>query len=309
MSNHDRIGIDLGGTKIAAIVLSAKEKVLFEARVPTPKGDYQKVISAIAELVKQAKQVCGPEPTIGIGIPGSQSPQSGLIQNANSTWMNGMDFRHDICQALGQPVRLANDANCFVLSESHDGSAVDANTVFGVIIGTGCGGGVVVDGKLVNGRHAIAGEWGHTPLPRPDENEFLAPQCWCGRKGCLELWVSGSGLERDFKAINGHSLKADEISAGSISGDRTCFEALERHCSRLARGLAMVSNILDPDIIVLGGGLSNMSHLYDQLPAKMAPFIFADNVSVDIRSPVHGDASGVRGAARLWDPCGIKPRA
>jgi len=303
MESREKIGIDLGGTKIAVIVLAANSsKILFEARTATPKGDYHGVIKAITGLVDQAKGFCGgADPTIGIGIPGSQAALSGLIQNANSTWMNGMDFHHDMSQALGQPVKLANDANCFTLSESHDGAASDAKSVFGVIIGTGCGGGIVVDGKLFHGHHAIAGEWGHTPLPWPNATEFPARQCWCGRHGCLELWVSGSGLERDFKINSRYSLSAEEIVTGSLAGDQSCSEALDRHCDRLARGLAMVCNILDPDVIVLGGGLSNMSHLYEKLPELMIPYIFADDVSVDIRRPMYGDASGVRGAARLWD--------
>ncbi len=297
----NKIGIDLGGTKIAAIVLSATGGVLFETRVATPRGNYQGVIASIHALVQQAMTFCNGEATIGIGIPGSQSPQTGLIQNANSTWMNGQDFRSDIAAALGQPVKLANDANCFALSESYDGAACDAKTVFGVIIGTGCGGGLIVDRKLATGRHAIAGEWGHTPLPWPDESEFPAPICWCGRKGCLEVWVSGSGLERDCKTVSGMHFTADEISERASSGDEVCRDLLNRHCDRLARGLAMISNIIDPDVIVLGGGLSKMNHLYTQLPQLMEPYIFADHFSPDIRSPVHGDASGVRGAARLWD--------
>ena len=302
MKSRDKIGIDLGGTKVAVIVLDANSsKVLFEERTATPKGDYYEVIKTITELVAQAKGFCNTTPTIGIGIPGSQAGVSGLIQNANSTWMNGMNFHHDITQALGQPVKLANDANCFTLSESLDGAARDAKTVFGVIIGTGCGGGIVVDGKLIQGHHAIAGEWGHTPLPWPNAAEFPAPQCWCDRHGCLELWVSGSGLERDFNAISGTILSAKEIESHSLAGDQSCREALDKHCDRLARGLAMVCNIIDPDVIVLGGGLSNMNHLYDQLPALMNPYIFADDASVDIRRPIYGDASGVRGAARLWD--------
>jgi len=310
MTGHNKIGIDLGGTKIAAVALSGSDKVLFEARMATPKGDYHGVIKAIAALVEQAKATCGgptigSEPTIGIGIPGSQNPQTGLIQNANSTWMNGKDFQRDVSAALGQPVRLANDADCFTLSESHDGAGIDARTVFGVIIGTGCGGGLVIDGKLLAGRHAIAGEWGHTPLPWPNNSEFPAPVCWCGRQGCLELWVSGSGLERDFnttnKAVSGQDLSADEISWRALEGDEACRNALDHHCDRLARGLAMVSNIIDPDVIVLGGGLSNMGHLYQRLPDLMEPYIFADPVNIDIRCPLHGDASGVRGAARLWD--------
>jgi len=300
MISSDKIGIDLGGSKIAGIVLSNVDKVLFENRLATPKGDYRAVVQSIVGLVAQARSVCQSQPTVGIGIPGSQSPQTGRIQNANSTWMNGQDFSNDITEALGQPVKIVNDANCLALSENRDGAAVGAKTVFAVIIGTGCGGGLVVNGKVVTERHAIAGEWGHAPLPWPNDSEFPPPLCWCGRKGCLEMWVSGSGIERDCRTTTTKTLSAEEISS-RVASDPECRQMVDDHCDRLARGLAMISNIIDPDVIVLGGGLSNMDHLYRKLPALMAPYIFADHFSPNIKRPVHGDASGVRGAARLWD--------
>jgi len=300
MISPDKIGIDLGGSKIAGIVLGHTDKVLFENRLATPRGNYRAVVQSIVALVDQARAVCQSEPTVGIGIPGSLSPQTGRIQNANSTWMNGQDFQNDITAALGQSVKIANDANCLALSENLDGAAVGAKTVFAVIIGTGCGGGLVVDGKAVTGRHAIAGEWGHAPLPWPNNSEFPAPQCWCGRRGCLEMWISGSGIERDCRATTTKTLSAEEISSLATS-DPECRRLVDDHCDRLARGLAMVVNILDPDVIVLGGGLSKMDHLYDKLPGLMAPYIFADHFNPNIKRPVHGDASGVRGAARLWD--------
>ncbi len=300
MISSEKIGIDLGGSKIAGIVLGDVDKVLFENRLATPKGDYHAVVQSIVGLVAQAKSVCHGKPTVGIGIPGSLSPQTGRIQNANSTWMNGQDFQNDITQALGQPVKVANDANCLALSENRDGAAVGAKTVFAVIIGTGCGGGLVVNGKAVTGRHAITGEWGHTPLPWPNNSEFPAPLCWCGRKGCLEMWVSGSGIERDCRVTTTKTLSAEEISS-RVASDPECRRLVDNHCDRLARGLAVIVNILDPDVIVLGGGLSRMDHLYDKLPELIAPYIFADHFSPNIKRPVHGDASGVRGAARLWD--------
>ncbi len=301
MKTGNKIGIDLGGSKISAIALDDSGGVLFEKRMTTPKGDYPGVVHKITQLVGQARVKCENNPAIGIGIPGSCSPQTGKIQNANSTWMNGQDFQTDISTALNQPVKIANDANCFVLSESYDGAAADAKTVFGVIIGTGCGGGLVINGQLQTGRHAISGEWGHTPLPWQNKSEFPAPQCWCGRKGCLELWVSGSGLERDCLAITQKTLSATEISSHAQNGDKKCRDLLNNHADRLARGLAMITNIIDPDVIVLGGGLSNMDHLYDDLPKLMAPYVFADHFVPNIKRPVHGDDSGVRGAARLWD--------
>ena len=242
-----------------------------------------------------------PGAKIGIAVPGSISPLTGLMQNANSTWLNGRAFDRDLAVALATPVRLANDANCFALSEAIDGAAENARIVFGVILGTGCGGGVVVDGRLLDGPRGIGGEWGHNPLPWTTSDEYPGPSCWCGRKGCLETWVSGPGMAADHARVTTEILTAQEIAARAGCGNGTARATLSRHADRLARGLAHVVNIIDPDVLVLGGGLSKLSHLYEQLPQLMGPHIFADGSSVVIKPPRWGDASGSRGAARLWD--------
>ncbi len=306
-----KIGIDLGGTKIAAIALVTGERplegrvpddeVLFSHRLATPKGDYIGVLSSIKTLVDMAHKEVGTNASIGIGIPGSLSPQTGLVQNANSTWLNSKPLKADIEQFLNLPVKLANDANCLALSESYDGAAQGANVVFGVIIGTGCGGGLIVNGNLIEGRHAVGGEWGHTPLPWLKPDEYPGPQCWCGHRGCIETWVSGTGMEQDYKRASSQYLRGEEIVSRAKAGDETAVKCLKSHVDRLARSLAMVTNLYDPDVIVLGGGLSNLDHLYEQLPFLMRPFVFADHFEENIKKPVHGDASGVRGAARLWD--------
>jgi fructokinase len=223
------------------------------------------------------------------------------MQNANSTWLNGRPFDRDLAAALSTPVRLANDANCFALSEAIDGAGENARTVFGVILGTGCGGGIVVNGRLLDGPRGIGGEWGHNPLPWTTSDEYPGPQCWCGRKGCLETWVSGPGMAADHARVTGETHTAIEIAARASAGNGAAMATLSRHAARLARGLAHVVNIIDPDVLVLGGGLSQLSHLYEQLPPLMAPHIFADQASVVIKTPKWGDASGTRGAARLWD--------
>jgi len=299
-----RIGVDLGGTKIAAVVLDAQGREHFARRVPTPRGDYDSTLDAIASLVAEAERQCGlPEgrTRVGIGMPGSVSPVTGRVQNANSVVLNGRAFREDLERTLGRRVRLANDANCLALSEATDGAAAGARTVFAVILGTGCGGGLVVDGRILSGRNRAAGEWGHNPLPWARPEETPGPLCWCGRHGCLETWISGSGLGRDFEETTGRALTGEEIVAAAEAGDAAAREALERHADRLARGLAHVVNIFDPEVIVLGGGLSALEHLYRTVPAIMERYIFADAPRTDLRPPVHGDASGVRGAARLWD--------
>ncbi len=304
MKQRVKIGVDLGGTKIAVVALSPSNQTLFSNRLSTPKGNYQGVLETIHDLVNQAKKNVGAngkdDASIGIGIPGSVSPQTGLIQNANSTWMNAKPFQTDIESILDQPVKLANDANCLALSESFDGAAKGAGTVFGVIIGTGCGGGLIVNGKLIEGRHAICGEWGHTPLPWLKPEEFPGPACWCGQNGCLETWISGTGLEKAFQGAFGQAVSAQEIASRAAAGNKNAKTCLDLHADRLARGLALVTNLYDPDVIVLGGGLSNMDHLYEQLPFLMKPYVFADAFEANIKKPVHGDASGVRGAARLW---------
>jgi fructokinase len=299
--NEFRIGLDLGGTKIEGILMNSEAIELVRYRVPTPRNDYAATIAAIVELTTRLRQGITAGPRIGIAVPGSISPFTGLMQNANSTWLNGRPFDRDLAVALGTPVRLANDANCFALSEAIDGAAKNAFIVFGVILGTGCGGGLVANGRLLDGRHAIGGEWGHNPLPWTTPDEYPGLLCWCGREGCLETWVSGPGMAADHARLTGETHTAKEIAARADNGDGDARATLSRHADRLARGLAHVVNIIDPDVLVLGGGLSNMSHLYEQLPQLMGPRIFADRSSVVIKAPKWGDASGSRGAARLWD--------
>ncbi len=309
---HDlRIGIDLGGTKIACVVMNAEGHILHEARRPTPKGDYHGVIASIASLVSEAEdtastitgETLSPLP-VGIGMPGSISPVTKRVQNANSTWLNGRDFGRDLESALKRHVRLANDANCLALSEATDGAAAGARTVFGVIIGTGCGGGLVIDGRIIGGHNRIGGEWGHNPLPWMKESDLPLPKCWCGRSGCLETYISGSGFERDFAEASGRHLSGEEIAAAARQGDIQAQAALDRLADRLARGLAHVVNIFDPEVIVLGGGLSALPQLYETVPKRMRPHIFADAARIDLRPPRFGPESGVRGAARLWDIAG-----
>jgi fructokinase len=295
-----RIGLDLGGTKIEGVLMDASAKELARCRVATP-SDYASTIIALVELTAKLKTGIAAEPSIGIGIPGSVSPRTGLVQNANSTWLIGRPLDRDLAEALGSPVRLANDANCFALSEAIDGAAENAHIVFGAILGTGCGGGIVIDGRLFDGPRGIAGEWGHNPLPWATPEEYPGPQCWCGRKGCLETWVSGPGMVADNVRRTGETITTLQIVARAEQGNEPARDTLSRHAGRLARGLAHVVNIMDPDVIVLGGGLSQLSGLYEQLPRRMAPYIFADCTSVVIKPPKWGDASGVRGAARLWD--------
>ena len=296
-----RIGIDLGGSKIEGIMMGPGAMELARCRVATPRDDYSETIATIVELAAKLRQGFAAETKIGMGIPGSVSPHTGLVQNANSTWLIGQPLDRDLADALGSPVRLANDANCFALSEAIDGAAEDARNVFGVILGTGCGGGIVTNKRLLDGPKGIAGEWGHNPLPWPTREEYPGPQCWCGRRGCLETWVSGPGMAADHARMTGENLAAVQIAARAELGNEAARATLCRHADRLARGLAHVVNIIDPDIIVLGGGLSQLSNLYEQLPQLMAPHIFAERASMVIKPPKWGDASGVRGAARLWD--------
>lgn len=302
----DCIGIDLGGTKIEGIVLTPDGRTLAKLRIATPRDDYAATIAAVAGLVDHLQSQSGaPAPLpVGLAMPGSIAPSTGLVQNANSTWLNDKPFGVDLAAALGLPVRLANDANCFALSEAEDGAAAGAHVVFGVILGTGCGGGIVVGGRIVDGPRSIGGEWGHNPLPWPSPAELAVPPCWCGRTGCLETWISGTGLAADHFSATGQDLSGEEIVALTTSSDaRTRAAAvatLDRHASRLARGLAHVVNLLDPDVVVLGGGLSGLAHLYETVPRLAAPYVFAADRGIDIRPPRFGDASGARGAARLW---------
>lgn len=300
LPGRPRIGIDLGGTKIEGVVLAPEGEQARE-RIATPSNDYDATIAAVRDLVARLAAHGAAGATVGIGVPGSVSRATGLMQNANSTWLNGRPFDRDLALALDRPVRVANDANCFALSEATDGAAAGARSVFGVILGTGCGGGIVIDGRLVDGPRGIGGEWGHNPLPWAEPHEHPGPLCWCGRRGCMETWVSGPGLAADHLRTTGEALDTAEIAARAGKGDTSTKATMATHASRLARGLAHVVNIVDPEVIVLGGGLSQLAHLYDLLPGLMAPFIFADDKSVTVRPPRWGDASGVRGAAWLWD--------
>lgn len=295
-----RLGIDLGGTKIEGLVLDASGRELARRRLPSPRGDYAATLAALTGLIDWLEAEAGGRASVGIGIPGSISPATGLVQNANSIWLNGRPLKADLEARLGRPVRLANDANCFAVSEASDGAGEDAHVVFGVILGTGCGGGIVVDRRLVDGPRGIGGEWGHNPLPWMTAEEYPGPLCWCGRPGCMETWVSGPALATDHIRRTGEPLDGSEIARRAIAGNADAQATLDRHAGRLARGLAHVVNLIDPDVIVLGGGLSKLDHLYAVLPGLMSPWIFSEHTKVDIRPPRWGDASGVRGAAWLW---------
>ncbi len=294
-----RIGIDFGGTKIEAVGLAADGAVLALKRVPNP-GAYAPAIEAVADLVGFIEAETGRTGTIGMGTPGSQSPRTGLMRNANSTYLNGRRFGDDLEVRLGRRVRLANDANCLALSEATDGAAAGAKTAFAIIIGTGCGGGLVVDGRLVEGIGGIAAEIGHISLPWPSADEAPGPKCWCGLNGCLENWVSGSGLQRDHLERTGQALDAPGIVAAARAGEATAVESLDRYIDRLGRAIAMTANLVDPDVFVLGGGMSNVTELYERLPPVVERHAFSDRWEGRIAPAVWGDASGVRGAARLW---------
>jgi fructokinase len=295
-----RIGIDLGGTKIELIVLDDKGVERLRHRQPTPRNDYRATLETINSLVRRAEGELGATCSVGIGTPGAISPASGLLRNSNSACLNGRPFKQDIEALLGREIRMANDANCFALSEAADGAGAGAEVVFGVIIGTGCGAGVVVDGKVLTGPNAIAGEWGHNALPWPQPEELPGPPCYCGKNGCIETWVSGPGMSRDHRKSGGKPLDADEIVTCAQEGDAVCQATLDRYEARLARGLAHVINILDPDVIVLGGGLSNIRRLYQNVPRLWQGYLFSDVASNRLLPPIHGDSSGVRGAAWLW---------
>jgi fructokinase len=299
VSDAFRIGVDLGGTKIAGVALDAQGNAVASRRIPTPRG-YEGTIAGLATLVHSLEKEIGAAASVGVGIPGSLSPATGHVQNANSTWLNGRPLDHDLSQRLERPIRIANDANCFALSEAVDGAGRGAAVVFGVILGTGCGGGLVVNGKLVNGPMGISGEWGHNPLPWADADETPGPLCWCGRRGCIETWVSGTAVSRDHQQAGGETLSAEAIVDRAGAGNDEAQQTLDRHVSRLARALGALMNIVDPDVIVLGGGLSQAGHLYDRLPEQIAAHVFADRPVITLEPPHHGPASGVRGAAWLW---------
>ena len=294
-----RIGIDLGGTKIEAIALDPDGRERFRRRVACPRDDYRGTIEAIAGLVRDAEAQAGPG-SVGIGMPGAISPATGLVKNANSTWLNGQPLAEDLTERLGRPLRLANDANCLAVSEAADGAGARCAVVFGVIVGTGTGGGLAVNGRPIVGANAIAGEWGHNPMPWPEPDEWPGPPCYCGRTGCIETFLSGPGMAREHRALTGEAFDAAAIAARASDGDEAAGATLSRYESRLARALASVINIVDPDVIVLGGGLSNIERLYARVPALWEGFVFSDRVATRLARAVHGDSSGVRGAAWLW---------
>ena len=296
-----RIGIDLGGTKIEGIALGRDGRELLRHRVASPRESYEQTLRAIVALVREIETRLGATGTVGIGIPGAISPATGLVKNSNSTWMNGQPLAEDLPLMLGRPVRFANDANCFALSEATDGAGAGARVVFGVILGTGTGGGIVANGQVLQGPNAIAGEWGHNPMPAPRDGEWPGPRCYCGRTGCIELFLSGPGLARDYADAGGRAATAVEIAARAAAGDSLAESCLRRYEDRLARALAGVINVLDPDAIVLGGGMSNIDRLLTNVPGIWAAHIFSDAVATRLVRAAHGDSSGVRGAAWLWE--------
>ncbi|HCD1278854.1 TPA: fructokinase [Citrobacter amalonaticus] len=298
-----RIGIDLGGTKTEVIALSEAGEQLFRHRLPTPRNDYQQTIETIATLVAMAEQTTGQTGTVGIGIPGSISPYTGVVKNANSTWLNGQPFDKDLSTRLQRDVRLANDANCLAVSEAVDGAAAGAMTVFAVIIGTGCGAGVALNGRAHIGGNGTAGEWGHNPLPWMDEDELRYREevpCYCGKQGCIETFISGTGFATDYQRLSGNALKGSEIIRLVEEQNALAELALSRYELRLAKSLAQVVNILDPDVFVLGGGMSNIDRLYKTIPPLIKQFVFGGECETPVRKALHGDSSGVRGAAWLW---------
>jgi fructokinase len=296
-----RLGVDLGGSKIEIIALDDEGEVRFRKRVVTPGNDYAAVVDCIGVLVAGCESELGRRGSVGVATPGAASPGSGMIKNANSTCLNGRPLRRDLERRLGREVRIANDADCFALSEATDGAAAGCDVVFGVILGTGVGGGIVARGRLLGGPNAIAGEWGHNPLPSPRADDLPLPPCYCGRSGCVETYLSGPGLAADHARHGGERLAAVEIAARAAGGDAGCEATLRRYEERLARSLAVVINILDPDAIVLGGGLSNVARLYETVPAIWGRDVFSDEVRTRLLAPRHGDAGGARGAAWLWE--------
>jgi fructokinase len=314
MSSAMRIGIDLGGTKIEGLALDLDGQELFRQRVATPRESYDAIVEAVAALVLSIEQSTGRTGTVGIGIPGIASPATGLVKNANTTLLNGQRLDRDLSARLARTVRLANDANCFALSEATDGAASASvlggcdRTVFGVILGTGTGGGVVVNGKALIGPDAIAGEWGHNPLPWPSGDEVPGPTCWCGLRGCIETFLSGPGLARDHELVTGEKLDSGEVARRAEAGQIQAARTVERYAERLARALASIINVLNPDAIVLGGGVSNIARLYEVVPDRWSDYVFSDVVSTRLFKAKYGDASGVRGAAWLWPRAGDDAR-
>jgi fructokinase len=295
-----RIGIDLGGTKIEALGIDNSGKELVRYRVPTPRGEYAGTIAAMIDLVRRIERETGESGTVGAGIPGTVSRLTGLVKNANSTWLNGRKLREDLSDELGREVRVANDANCLAVSEATDGAAAGKQVVFGVILGTGCGGGVAFDGRVHDGINGVGGEWGHNPLPWAAGDELPGPQCYCGKRGCMEMWVSGTGLGLDFARVTGRALTGPEIMAACAAGDREAVAAVERLEDRLARGLATLVNTLDPDVFVFGGGLSKAERIYGNVARLIPQYVFGREVNTPLLKAKFGDSSGVRGAAWLW---------
>lgn len=298
-----RIGIDLGGTKIEVIALANDGHELFRHRIATPRHDYQQTLDAISGLVKLAEENTGQQGSVGIGIPGTLSPYTGLVKNANSVWLNGQPMDKDLSTMLAREVRIANDANCLAVSEATDGAAAGQKTVFAVIIGTGCGAGVAINGQAHSGGNGIAGEWGHNPLPWMDDDELrfrTEVPCYCGKQGCIETFISGTGFATDYARLSGNPLKGHEIMTLAAQGDALAERAIGRYELRLAKSLAHVINIFDPDVVVLGGGMSNVDRLYQHVPQLVKSWVFGGECETPIRKAVHGDSSGVRGAAWLW---------
>jgi fructokinase len=295
-----RIGVDLGGTKTEIIALSEQGEVLCRHRVASPRGDYRATLSNIVGLVVKVEGELAATGTIGLATPGALSLKTGRLKNSNSVWLNDQPLKQDLQSALGREVRIANDANCFALSEATDGAAADAEVVFGVIVGTGTGGGVVVNRRLITGENSIAGEWGHNPMPWPSADELPGPPCYCGKHGCIETFLSGPGLADDYWAHTGTRLQAPQIAAQAEQGNFPAEQALQRYEQRMARALASIINVLDPNAIVLGGGMSNMERLYTTVPRLWSDYVFSDQVNTHLVAPEHGDSSGVRGAAWLW---------
>ncbi|MBO6891256.1 MAG: ROK family protein [Roseibium sp.] len=296
-----RLGIDWGGTKIEIIALSNEGKELYRQRTQTPRDDYRGCLDTVKQLVDAAEDATGQKGTLGLGIPGSLSPRTGLVKNANSTWMNGQPLDKDLEALLGRSVRIQNDANCLAVSEATDGSGAGAHVVHAIIIGTGSGSGIAIDGRAHVGANGIGGEWGGITVPWLKEDEYPGPDSWIGHKGVIDRWCSGTGFQLDYQERSGTLLKGQEIMALKRAGDSTACDAYDAYVSRLGRSLAMCANLLDPDVFVLGGGMSNIEELYADLPDTMAPYIFSDTYETPIRKALHGDSSGVRGAAWLWD--------
>jgi fructokinase len=298
--NSIRIGVDLGGTKIEFVALEGDGRELHRHRIATPRFDYEGTVQAIKEAVERIEKELGRTATVGVGIPGTVSTKTGLVKNANSTWLNGKPFDKDLSRALGREVRCANDANCLAVSEATDGAGAGKHVVFAVILGTGCGGGIAVDGRVHSGLNGVAGEWGHNTLPWMRAEEYPGRACYCGRNGCIETWISGTGLEADYQRATKTTLKGPEIIARSAAGEPAALAALDRLEDRLTRGLAQVINLLDPDVIVMGGGVSQIPRLYENVPARLKEYVFGKEADTPVVPAKHGDASGVRGAAWLW---------